>query len=153
MTDLPAGAEMANGNVYMRDAKGGLVPIELVKPKDRLKDELVRDLFAAAEAVAATIAAFKTKAFGDVDAFIDLLANKYEAKVGGEKGNITLGTIDGCMQVKVQVSDLIRFGPELQQAKALVDECVQEWSADSQAEIRVIVMNAFRAEKEGQGRD
>lgn len=27
---------------------------------------------------------------------------------------------------------------------------MQEWSADSQAEIRVIVMNAFRAEKDGQ---
>lgn len=54
------------------------------------------------------------------------------------------------MKVQVQVSDLIAFGPELQIAKSLIDECLTEWSADSRPEIQSIVMRAFNTDKEGQ---
>lgn len=54
------------------------------------------------------------------------------------------------MKIQVQVSDLITFGPELQVAKQLIDECLTEWSADSRPEIQSIVTRAFNTEKEGQ---
>jgi hypothetical protein len=50
----------------------------------------------------------------------------------------------------VQVSDQITFGPELQIAKQLIDECMTEWSADSRPEIQSIVTRAFNTDKEGQ---
>ena len=51
--------------------------------------------------------------------------------------------------MQVQVSDTIDFGPELQQAKALFDECLNEWAADAPAELRAIVTNAFATDKAG----
>ncbi len=49
-----------------------------------------------------------------------------------------------------QVADFIDFGPELQTAKGLIDECLIEWASDSRSEIRTIVTRAFNTDKEGQ---
>ena len=144
------GQELVNGHLYMRGAKGELLPLETVKASDRLRDDMVRQLVDGAEAMSSAISAFKKRAFDDVDAFLEMLAAQFATKIRGEKGNLTLQTVDGCMKVQVQVADQIRFGPELQVAKELVDQCIAEWSADSGAEIRAIVMNAFRVDKEGQ---
>lgn len=148
--DLPAGTVEAHGAVHMTDAKGRLVPIALVKAADKLEDELVREMHAKAAELAATIAAFKAWAFDQVDVFAGLLAAEYQAKVGGAKGNVTLTSFDGLLKVTVQVADLIQFGAQLQQAKALVDECLAEWAADSRPELQAIVANAFRVDKAGQ---
>lgn len=149
MTDLPPGAEEANGKVYMRLADGGLRPIEMVKPQESLEDRTVRDLLAAAEEAALVLRAFKTKTFDEVDAFIAVLADKYGAAKGGAKGNVTLQTMDGCFKIIVQVANLISFGAELAQAKTIIDELVLEWGADSRPEIRAMVMNAFRVDQKG----
>lgn len=147
--DLPPGAVKVGRKVYMTGAKGELVPIELVKDTHRLEDDAVRSLFGRAEVVAAEIAAFKDAAFADVDAFVDLLAERYKTKAGGEKGNLTLTSYDGLMRIQVQVADNVVFGPELQVAKKLVDECLSRWSEDSGPELRAVVMDAFRVDKEG----
>jgi hypothetical protein len=148
----PAGQIELNGKSYMPDTKGSLVPIELVKKPDLMRDEMVRELFSHAEALAKTLSEFKVKAFGDVDAFLDLVAEKYGAKAvpGGEKGNVTLLSYDGSLRIQVQIADVLAFKSEdLQACKAIVDELIAEWSADSQAEIRAIVMNAFRVNRAG----
>jgi hypothetical protein len=59
-------------------------------------------------------------------------------------------TFDGRLKVQVQVADFIDFGPELQIAKSLVDECLREWTEDSRSEIRAIVTRAFNVDKAGQ---
>jgi hypothetical protein len=46
--------------------------------------------------------------------------------------------------------EIVRLGPQLQIAKSLVDECLNEWSADSRPEIRAIVTRAFNTDKAGQ---
>lgn len=153
MTDkaeIPPGAEEVGGALYMRDAKGRLTPIELVKPKDRMEDMLVREMMTQAESLNAQMAAFRTDVFAQVDAFVQLLFEAFKAQAGGPKGNMTLQTFDGLLKLQIQISDLVKFGPELQIAKALVDECVTDWSTGARAELRAIVMNAFRADKEGQ---
>ena len=147
---VPPGQVELNGSRYMPDAKGALVPIELVKEQHKLQDQTVRRLLAGAEQVAAKIAHFKALAFSDVDQLQGLLAEKYGAKVGGAKGNVSLFTYDGLVRIQVQVADLIKFGPELQVARNLVEECVGEWTEGARAELRAIVMNAFTPDKEGQ---
>lgn len=148
--ELEPGVVRVNRKLWMTDPRGALVPLEMVKEADRTQDTAVRHLVAAAEAMALVIQEFKEKAFSDVDALQALLGEKYQARVGGAKGNITLTSFDGLMKVQVQVADHKSYGPELQTAKALIDECIEEWSGDSRAEIRALVMNAFNAEKEGQ---
>lgn len=144
------GETMVNGKAYMPDAKGKLVPVELVKPADRLQDDTVRKIIGYANELSAQITRFKQHTFDDLGAFEALLAQEYGATKGGAKGNKTFLTFDGLMKVTVQVSDLIDFGPELQIAKGLIDECLNEWSADSRPEIRAVVTRAFNTEKEGQ---
>ena len=82
--------------------------------------------------------------------FDALLAQEYGLQKGGAKGNKTLMTHDGLWKVQVQVADHIDFGPELQIAKSLVDECLNEWASEARAEIRAIVTRAFKTDKAGQ---
>ena len=146
---VPSPVVMVEGNEYMRDAKGALVPRETVKPVDLLMDETVRKVIGFARALSAQIARFKGHTFEDVGAFQALIDQEYGASVGGKKGNITLSSFDGLMKVQVQVADLVTFGPELQAAKALVDECLRDWASESGPELRTIVERAFQVDKEG----
>jgi hypothetical protein len=146
---LPAGCELFNGKPYMANAKGALVPLESVNPRDLLMDETVRKILGYAAPLAEQIARFKQHTLEDVAGFLDILAQEYGLTRGGPKGNITLVTFDGLQKVQVQVADRVTFGPELQQAKALVDECLNDWSADSNAALRTIVQSAFSVDKEG----
>ncbi len=143
------GIVVANGRNYMPDAKGNLVPEEMVSAADKLQDELVRKIIAYADNLSAQIARFRGHTMTDLGDFDALLAQEYGAKIGGAKGNRTYQTFDGLMKVTVQVSDFIDFGPQLQIAKKLLDECLNEWSADSRPEIRAIITRAFNTDKEG----
>ncbi|MBL6431692.1 MAG: DUF3164 family protein [Alphaproteobacteria bacterium] len=144
------GRREIDGETYMRDAKGALVPVEMIKPEDALEDETVRKIMGFARALSDQIARFRGHTFEDLGAFEALLAQEYGVSKGGRKGNKTFMTFDGCMKVQVQVSDFIDFGPQLQIAKELIDECLNEWAADSRPEIRAIVTRAFNTDKAGQ---
>jgi len=148
----PGQIELA-GRVYMPDARGSMVPIELVKDEHRLQDKIVRRIFGQAEGEAKRLAAFMASAREQVREFMERVVADYGAKArpGGDKGNVTLQTYDGLLKVVVQVSDLIRFdSAALKACQLLVEECIADWSSDSQAELRAIVMNAFRIDKAGQ---
>lgn len=144
------GTVLIAGRVFMPDARGGFVPLETIKPEHKLEDEMVRKIVGHARVLSARIGRFKGHTFDDLSGLDALLAQEYRVKRGGRKGNRTYMTHDGLQKVQVQVADLIDFGPELQQAKTLIDECLVEWTDDSRAELRAIVLRAFNVEKEGQ---
>ncbi len=150
LEDRPNGEVVVNGKTYMPDAKGHLVPIEAIKAADRLQDETVRKINGYAVELSAQVARFKQHTFDDLAAFEGLLAQEYGAKVGGAKGNKTFMTFDGLQMVKVQVQDRVDFGPQLQIAKSLLDECFREWTDDGRAEVRTIFTDAFNVDKAGQ---
>ena len=135
---------------YMRDAKNNLVPLELVKPQTKLEDELVRKVMGYAEDLSAQLARFRGHTFTDLGEFDALLRQEYGQAKGGKKGNRTYQSLNGCLKITVQVADFIDFGPQLQVAKGLVDECLNEWSADARPEIRGIITRAFNTDREGQ---
>jgi hypothetical protein len=126
-----------------------MVPEEMVKPIDKARDELVRDILKNAMAVAHGLALFKEKALGDMKAFVELSAEQYGVKIGGQKGNITLTSYDGEFKILLAVDERITFDERLQAAKALIDECFREWTKDSPAELKVIVDDAFAVDKAG----
>lgn len=148
--EFDLGIEHIKGKDYMPDAKGKLVPVELIKPADKLEDETVRKIMAYATDLSEQIARFRGHTFEDLGSFEALLQQEYDTKKGGKKGNKTFMTFDGLKKVQVQVSDFIDFGPQLQIAKELIDECLNEWAEDSPAEIRAIVTRAFNTDKAGQ---
>lgn len=143
------GAIEVGGKDYLRDARGALVPVETIKPLDLLIDGQVRKIMKYATSLSEQVARFKGHSFEDIGALQALVAQEYGATIGGAKGNLTLTTFDGCLRVQVQMQDQFDFGPELQAAKSLVDECLREWSTDSRDEIRALVTRAFQVDKEG----
>jgi Protein of unknown function (DUF3164) len=150
LEERATGEVLANGKTYMPDAKGSLIPVELVKPQHKLEDETVRKIVGFARALSDQIARFRGHTMTDLGEFDALLEQEYGGKRGGQKGNRTYQTFDGLLKVQVQVSDFIDFGPELQIAKGLFDECMNEWSAEAPAEIRAVVTRAFNTDKAGQ---
>lgn len=153
-TDTPRvedGVTTIAGKAYMTDTKGALMPVELVKPQHKLEDETVRKIVGFARKLNAQIARFRGHTMTDLGEFDALLEQEYGGRSRPSiKGNRTYRTYDDLMKVKVQVSEKVDFGPELQVAKGLIDECLTEWSDDARAEIRAVVTRAFNTDKEGQ---
>lgn len=135
---------------YWQDAKGCLVPDALVKPIDKARDQLVRELINKSKALNAELAKFKLGAFGDIAAFVDLSTEQYQTSVGGKKGNLTLYSFDGRYKVQRAIQDRIAFDERLQAARALIDECLADWTAEAGPELQAIVNQAFATDKEGQ---
>ncbi|MFN4172771.1 MAG: DUF3164 family protein [Pseudorhodobacter sp.] len=146
---IPDGRVDLHGRTYMSDARGNLRPVEMIKPMHLLQDEVVRKQFGFALALAEQISRFKGHVFTDLGEFDALMAQEYGLTKGGPKGNRTYSTVDGLMKVEIRIQDRIAFGPEMQIAKALFDECLNEWAADTRAELRSLVTNAFDTDKEG----
>ena len=134
---------------YRQDAKGNLIPLENIKETDLLRDELVMEIVAKAQAVRDNIAAFKQSAMDDIAAFAQLSAEKYGAKLGGAKGNIRLMSFDGAYRIALAMQDTLTFDERLAAAKALIDECINEWTADSRPELKALINDAFQVDKEG----
>ena len=134
---------------YRMDQKGRLVPENLVKDWERLEDETVLNMMGHAQELSNQISRFKEHCFEDCSSLMALLAEKYGVKRGGQKGNVTFTSYDGLSKVTVQVSEHLHFGPELQVAKDLIDECIMRWSGDSNDNIRALVNHAFQVDKEG----
>ncbi|VXC72581.1 Sulfate transporter [Pseudomonas sp. 8Z] len=135
---------------YRQDAQGRLWREEQIKPVDKLRDELVSRLVELARAQSAALASFKATAFGEIDAFADLSASEYGAKLGGKKGNLSLLSFDGRYKIQKAVQESIAFDERLQAARALIDECLQEWTADARPELATLVKDAFQVDTKGE---
>ena len=139
-----------NQDEYMKDRKGRLVPISQISDYDLAMDSFVREQVAAAKAKNAELSEFKDRAFNECYAWLDLVAEKFGRTRGGAKGNVTFPTFDGSQQITIRVQETLTFGPELQIAKELFDECVTDWSKGANANLQAIVTDAFQVDKEGQ---
>ncbi|WP_281704121.1 DUF3164 family protein [Aggregatibacter kilianii] len=137
------------GKTYWRDATGALTPDNLVRDIDKERDELVQAWATKAKALNRDIGVFKDGIFGDICAFIELSAEKYGAKVGGNKGNVTLFSYDGRYKIQRAINESLQFDERIQAAKVLIDECLNEWSEGSRPELKALIERAFNVDKEG----
>lgn len=136
-------------NGYMQDASGRLVPTEMVSDIDRQRDELVQEIIGHAQQVSQAITHFKAQTMGDIEAFVDLSAEKYDVKMGGQKGNVTLMSFDGRYKIQRAISEKLVFDERLQVAKELIDQCIHRWATGTGSEIRALVEHAFQVDKQG----
>lgn len=146
---LAEGRETFNGKPYLIGPKGELMPEESVMAQDLLMDETVRKIMFFARELSDQVARFKQHTADDIYAHLALLAQEYGVVRGGPKGNVMLISYDGLKKINVRTAERVTFGPELQAAKALVDECLRDWSADAVAELRGFVSTAFQVDKQG----
>lgn len=148
-TGVPTIAQEVNGRWFMEDAKGSLTPLDNVRPTDLLEDETVRKIMAYAKDLSEQVARFKQHTLTDILGMLAIFDQEHGAKKGGAKGNVSLTSYDGTLKVQLAIADQITFGPELQSAKKLVDECLVKWSDGAQPELIAIVNRAFNTDKEG----
>ena len=134
---------------YRRDAQNRLVHESQIKEIDSLRDELVLDLVEKARAASAALAMFKDAAFGQIDAFVDLSKSEYGAKLGGKKGNVSLLSFDGRFKIQKAIQESITLDERLQAARALIDECLLDWTAGARPEVVTLVNDAFRTDTKG----
>jgi len=133
----------------MQDAQGRLVPEGSVKDVDKARDSLVREIAGKAMALREAMKGFRDDVMGDVAAFVQLSAEQYGAKVGGNKGNLTLTSYDGRFKVQRSIAETLVFDERLQAAKELIDECITEWTEGSRDELKALINDAFQVDKEG----
>ena len=148
-TPIP-GVAMIGGTPHMQDGKGRWQPVSTIKAQDLLEHETVCKIIGHAEELSAQVTRFKAHTFDDLGDFEALLAQEYEMTRGGQKGNKTFLSFDGLKKVQIAVQDHIDFGPQLQVAKELIDDCLNEWAAEANDNLRAIVTRAFNTDKPGQ---
>ncbi len=134
---------------YLKNSYGHLVPLDLVSEIDKTRNDLVQEIVAKTIDLRELLGDFKTDAFGEIQAFAELSAEKYGVKLGGIKGNITLCSFDGRYQIKLSQADVKIFDERLQAAKQLVDGCIHRWTEGSRVEIIALVEHAFQTDREG----
>jgi len=141
LSDVPPG--------YWRNARGDLVLESKVQQHEKERDQLVKKIMKSAQAVQASMAAFKSGTLNDVHGFVERCAERHDVNLGGKKGNVSLLSYDGRYKIQYSVADRNYFDERIHVAKALIDECIDELSAGSNDLIRTLVMNAFDVNKEG----
>lgn len=134
---------------YMEDSQGRLVPEQMVKDIDKIRDDLVKKMVTKAREVKSLLQVFKTAAFEDIEQFIALSASDYDTELGGGKGNVTLLSFDGRFRVTRAVAENFVFDERLQVAKELIDQCLNEWTKSSGPELKALVVDAFQVDRQG----
>nr|WP_067289803.1 DUF3164 family protein [Marinobacterium profundum] len=134
---------------YLMDQAGRLVPVSKIDEIDLTRNDLVGDIVGKALALQRAMEEFKFAVLGDIEAFIELSAERYDVQLGGKKGNVTLSSIDGRYKIQRAISESLVFDERLQVAKELIDQCIQRWAQGSAAEIQALVSHAFQVDKEG----
>lgn len=132
-----------------RNGQGHFVPESLIPEIDKIRDDMVNNMVERAKAQQGDLAAMKGHFFREIDALVVLTAAEYDVDLGGAKGNLTLLSYDGCRKVQRSVADNLQFGPALQAAKQLIDNCLLRWSEGARPELLALVQNAFATDKEG----
>ena len=85
-----------------------------------------------------------------VKKLIEMSAEEYGAKIGGKKGNVSLLSFDGRYKIQRAVQESINFDERLQAARALIDECLTEWTEGARPEVVALVNDAFRTDTKGE---
>lgn len=134
---------------YRLNDKGHLIPVDKIKEIDKLRDETVINLVEQAVSLQSQMRSIKEQFFAEFHDFVALSATEYDTQIGGKKGNVSLMSFDGRYKVQIAICDNLVFDERLQVAKSLVDECLREWTADSNDNIKAIIDNAFAVDKEG----
>ena len=134
---------------YWRDANDALIPVGKIKPIDKDRDQVVRQLCEQAKKASAALMAFKLTAMQAVTEFVERSLAEYDAKHGGKKGNITLFCFDGQFKIVRAMQENLVFDERLQVAQSLIAECIGTWSKGSNDNIKVLVNQAFQVDRAG----
>jgi len=135
---------------YMMDSQGRLVPADQVSEQDQLRDQLVNELVPKGLALHQMLKDYKDQALNDIEDLVTIAGERYGAKLGGKKGNVTLTSYDGQYKVVRNFREVIAFTEEIEAGKALIDNCLRRWSTNADPHLMAVVEQAFRTNTKGE---
>lgn len=139
---------------WVRNAAGNLVHENEISEQDKLRDSVVMEIAKLALRLNGELKALKAKALAEVDDLITIAGEKYDMKLGGPKGNISLLSFDGRFKLKRIHQDSIGYTEEMEVAKAKVFECISRWGQtvheDAHKHLFTLATRAFRPTKGGE---
>jgi hypothetical protein len=130
------------------DASGQPVPPKYVDPLDKSRDKLVEAILAKAIKLRGALEDFRAFVDSGVDAHIEKVA-KEAGITPNPGGNYTLTGFSGTQQVEVKVVLYMGFDERLQMAKQLIDSCLTRWTQTAQADLCLVVKDAFQVDSKG----
>ncbi len=134
---------------FRYDRDGDLRAEANIKPAEALEDQVATDLGRRAVRIQRFLARFKARAFAETGALLDTLNDKHGVKRGGKKGGAVFYSFDGRFKVVLQNSDRLAFSAELQAARALLGEYLDEVTSQASSDLRSLVSRAFQMDGDG----
>lgn len=135
---------------YMQNATGDLVRIENVRDHDLLRDQVALDIAAKAKQLEQALTKFKSETLSDIEDLISIAAEKYGKKMGGKKGNVSILSYDGRYKILRVHADQITFTEELKAARALFNDCINNWAKGANDHLRTLIGSAFKTNGKGE---
>ena len=102
---------------WVRNAIGNLVHETEIREQDKLRDGVVTEIAKKAVELNASLKALKDKALADIADLISIAGEKYDMKLGGPKGNVTLTSFDGRFRLQRVCADRITYTEEMEVAR------------------------------------
>lgn len=134
---------------FLVNSRGFQTPIDQIKPQDLIKHDLVIALTQQAKEQSKAHDDFKRRVFSEVNDLIALVADEYKATFGGAKGNVSLTSFDQKLRIQIGIADQISFGAEIDIAKQLITEVIEDELAETSSFISQLMRDAFEADKQG----
>lgn len=133
---------------FWEDCNGHLIPVSKIKPIDKLRHEMVVDIFGQAKSLHDFMKTVKEAIFETIYAFNDLSVEQYGAKPSKQK-NTAYFSFDRKYKIEYAIGDYIKLDERIHAAKSLIDQCLIEWTKDSNDELKTLISNAFNVDKLG----
>lgn len=134
---------------FIFDEHGNMIRVDKIKDHDMLRDQLVRDMARDSAVLSDEIQAVKNKFATRFENHIDRMAELYQVKLGGKKGNVSLSTIDKKLKIERSKQDRLTTNSHMVVATQLVDQCLQGWSKGSNRNLQAFVRKYFRTDAKG----
>ncbi|WP_320130277.1 DUF3164 family protein [uncultured Sphaerochaeta sp.] len=138
-----------NGKTYYENSRGSLVPEELIKPYDLIKDQTVMLCFHQVMELRSQMEEVKLQVMQSVSELQDVLASEYKVKLGGKKENLCVTSYDGSIRIIVAVNEYQSFDEKIHIAKQVIDGCIERWSEGTNANLKAIIDQAFALNQSG----
>lgn len=131
------------------DSAGNPVPPKYIGKVEKKRDAMVEKLFRQALQTQERLRKLKQLVNRDIAAYLDWLASEHGEESLNPGGNYELDTFSGDKRVKVKVNKMIEFDERLQLAKQKIDRCLLKWSEGGNANLQVVVCDAFKVDQKG----
>ncbi|KAB8123978.1 DUF3164 family protein [Komagataeibacter medellinensis] len=134
----------------LENRHGDLVPTVRIRDDIVFRHQTATALIAGAQALHEAMRTSKEQFFADVDAFIDLTLERYNARLGGRRGGIVITNFGETMKIEVSTADYLRVNEAITAAQALMNEVLDDVGEGANDDVRTLLANAFvRDEKTG----